>query len=149
MVLQVPEYISNSQKRNLIGMIPWDHAQNRQPVTAQNIQGFRQYTFMQIQKEVEYSGSFVDKREVDFCFKNLVEELREHESYEGVDNMVKYFVRVNMNYQGGSMISGNNLEILHEFEVRIYPDSSPYKAQTPKAVEVKAPTEEEESKSLN
>ena len=75
---------------------------------------------MQIQKQIEYSNSFTDFKEVEFNFKNLAEELRDHETYDGIDNFVKYFIKVQMNYQGGSMITGNDLEKLHEFTVRNY-----------------------------
>lgn len=75
---------------------------------------------MQMQKQVEYAGNFTNYHEVEFDFKKLDEELREHESYDGVNNYVKYFIKVQMNYQGGSMIAGNDLEVLHEFTVRNY-----------------------------
>ena len=54
-------------------------------------------------------GEFTDEKVIDFCFKNLDEELRDHETYNGIGNFVKYFVRVDMKYDGGSMISGNDL----------------------------------------
>ena len=73
---------------------------------------------MQIQKQVEYSGEFNDLKELDFHFKNLEEELRDHESYNGVDNFIKYFLKIQMTYTGGSMIAGNNLEVLHEIIVK-------------------------------
>ena len=53
---------------------------------------------MQIQKQVEYSGNFTNYHEVEFNFANLDEELREHESYDGIGNFVKYFIKVQMNY---------------------------------------------------
>jgi hypothetical protein len=53
---------------------------------------------MQIQKEVDFPGEFSDSKTVTFCFKNLMEELRDHETYDGIDNFVKYFIRINMNY---------------------------------------------------
>ena len=93
---------------------------NRSEITAQNIMQYKQYTFMQIQKEVECSGEFTNLCELEFKFKNLDEELSEHESYNGIDNFTKYFIKVHMKYQGGSMISGNNLERLQEFEVKNY-----------------------------
>lgn len=65
-------------------------------------------------------GEFSGSKEVSFHFKNLEEELRDHETYDGVDNLVKYFIRVNMNYKGGSMIAGNELVVLKEFTVRNY-----------------------------
>ena len=73
---------------------------------------------MQIQKEVECSGEFNDFKSVEFCFKNLDDELSEHETYNGIDNFVKYFLKVSMTYQGGSMFAGNTLEKLHEIEVK-------------------------------
>ena len=75
---------------------------------------------MQIVKQVECGGSFTDQHEVKFCFENLEDELREHETFSGIDNFVKYFVKIQMNYQGGSMIAGNELEVLHEFVVKNY-----------------------------
>ena len=89
----------------------------RANVTAQNIQKYRQYTFLQIVKEIQCNGDFIDFLEVPFHFKNLDEELGEYESYDGIDNFVKYFVKVQMNYQGGSVIAGNDLEKLFEFKV--------------------------------
>ena len=73
---------------------------------------------MQIQKQVEYSGEFCNLKEVEFHFKNLDEELRDHETYNGVDNFIKYFLKIQMQYTGGSMIAGNNLEVLHEVIVK-------------------------------
>ena len=75
---------------------------------------------MQIVKQVECGGSFTDLHEVKFCFESLDDELREHETFSGIDNFVKYFIKVQMNYQGGSMIAGNELEVLHEFVVKNY-----------------------------
>jgi len=49
---------------------------------------------MQIQKQIEYSGEFNDFKEMDFVFKNLDEELRDHETYNGVDNFIKYFLKI-------------------------------------------------------
>jgi hypothetical protein len=69
---------------------------------------------------VECSGSFNDFIELEFKFKDLDEELSDHETYNGIDNFTKYFIKVHMKYQSGSVISGNNLEKLHEFEVRNY-----------------------------
>ena len=43
-----------------------------------------------------------------------------HETYNGIDNFIKYFIKVHMTYQGGSILSGNNLEQLFEFEVKNY-----------------------------
>ena len=91
---------------------------NRANITAQNIAKYKQYTFMQIQKQVEYAGEFNDLKELEFNFKNLEEELRDHETYNGVDNFIKYFLKIQMTYTGGSMIAGNNLEVLHELIVK-------------------------------
>ena len=57
---------------------------------------------------------------MEFCFKNLDDELSEHETYNGIDNFVKYFLKVSMTYQGGSMYAGNTLEKLHVIEVKNY-----------------------------
>ena len=81
---------------------------------------YKQYTFMQIQKEIECSGQFNDFIELEFKFKDLDEELSDHETYNGIDNFTKYFIKVHMKYQSGSIVSGSNLEKLHEFEVRNY-----------------------------
>ena len=66
----------------------------RKPVTAANISCYRQYTFMQIQKEVEMAGSFQDFKEIEFNFLKLESELSEHETYNGIDNFIKYFIKV-------------------------------------------------------
>jgi len=94
--------------------------EKRSDITAQNISKYRQYTFMQIQKEVECANDFTNYKELDFRFKNLEEELNAHETYNGIDNFIKYFIKVHMTYQGGSILSGNNLEQLFEFEVKNY-----------------------------
>ena len=86
---------------------------------------------MQIQKQVEYSGSFSDKHEVSFEFKNLEDELREQETYDGIDNFVRYFIKVQMNYQGGSIISGSDLEVLREFTVKNYYNREAVKIERP------------------
>lgn len=57
-------------------------------------------------------------KEIEFNFKNLEEELRDHETYNGIDNFIKYFLKIQMTYTGGSMIAGNNLEVLHEVIVK-------------------------------
>ena len=75
---------------------------------------------MQIQKEVECSSEFTNFKELEFRFKNLDEELNDHETYNGIDNFIKYFIKVHMTYQGGSIVSGNTLEKLFEFEVKNY-----------------------------
>lgn len=49
--------------------------ENRSEITAKNISYYKQYTFMQIQKQVEFSGEFVNIKELEFNFKNLEEEL--------------------------------------------------------------------------
>lgn len=90
----------------------------RSEITAQSISQYRQYTFMQIQKEVAIPGDFVDHAEIEFHFKKLDEELSEHETYNGVGNFIKYFIKVHMDYQGGSIVSGNVLEKLHEIKVK-------------------------------
>ena len=54
---------------------------------------YKQYTFMQIQKEIECSGQFNDFIELEFKFKDLDEELSDHETYNGIDNFTKYFIR--------------------------------------------------------
>lgn len=114
MILQIPEYVSSKNSEGMVVKLD----QKRANITAQNIAKYKQYTFMQIQKQVEYSGEFCNLKEVDFNFKNLEEELREHETYNGVDNFIKYFLKIQMNYTGGSMIAGNNLEVLHEVTVK-------------------------------
>ena len=63
-------------------------------------------------------GEFSDNFEVEFHFKKLDEELSEHETYDGIGNFVKYFIKVHMDYQGGSILSGNVLEYLHEIKVK-------------------------------
>ena len=73
---------------------------------------------MQIQKEIEYAGEFSDFKEVEFEFKKLDEELSQQETYNGVDNFVKYFIKVSMSYQGGSLLAGSELEKLHEITVK-------------------------------
>ena len=73
---------------------------------------------MQIQKEVEQAGNFQDFKEIEFNFLKLESELSEHESYSGIDNYIKYFVKVQMNYQGGSIVSGNELIKLQEITVK-------------------------------
>ena len=73
---------------------------------------------MQIVKQIDFLGSFTGLHEIKFNFENLEDELREHESFSGIDNFVKYFVKVEMNYQGGSLLAGNELEVLHEFTVK-------------------------------
>lgn len=73
---------------------------------------------MQIQKEIEYAGEFSDFKEIEFEFKKLDEELSQHETYNGVDNFVKYFIKVSMNYSGGSLLAGSELEKLHEITVK-------------------------------
>ena len=62
----------------------------------------------------------MDFKEIEFSFKKLEEELSEHETYDGIDNFVKYFIKVHMVYQGGSLLAGNNLEKLHEIKVKNY-----------------------------
>jgi len=118
MILQVPDYMKSTQM-NSAGMIK-EINYELGDIDTKNISQFRQYVFMQIQKEAEFSGEFTDKKTIEFSFKNLEDELKDHETYNGIDNFVKYFIRVNMNYEGGSMFSGNNLEILQEFEVKNY-----------------------------
>lgn len=104
-------------KTNESGMIK-NFKKETSEITAQNIGQFRQYIFMQIQKEVDSAGDFQDFKEVSFEFKNLDEEFKDHETYNGVDNFIKYFIKVQMTYQGGSIISGNELEKLHEIKVK-------------------------------
>ena len=43
-------------------------------------------------------GEFADNFEVEFHFKKLDEELSEHETYDGIGNFVKYFIKVHMDY---------------------------------------------------
>lgn len=118
MILQIPEHTVANQK-NTQGMnIGLD--EKRSEITAQNVSKYRQYTFMQIQKEIECSSDFTNFKELEFRFKNLDEELNDHETYNGIDNFVKYFIKVHMTYQGGSIVSGNTLEKLFEFEVKNY-----------------------------
>lgn len=90
MILQSPEqtYKKNSEGM-LINLDP-----KRSEITAQSIQKYRQYTFMQIQKQIEYSGEFNDSKEVEFSFKNLDQEFSDHETYDGIDNFVKYFIKI-------------------------------------------------------
>jgi hypothetical protein len=71
-----------------------------------------------MQKEVQMPGEFTDHTEVEFHFKKLEEELGEHETYDGIGNFVKYFIKVSMQYQGGSYLSGNTCEKLHEITVK-------------------------------
>lgn len=92
MVLQLPNYAATNTSQGF--MNPEYLNEARSDITAQNISKYRQYTFMQIQKQVEYSGNFSDEKEVEFAFKNLDEELRDHESYDGIDSFVKYFIKV-------------------------------------------------------
>jgi hypothetical protein len=63
-------------------------------------------------------GEFIDNTEVEFHFKKLEEELGEHETYDGIGNFVKYFIKVSMQYQGGSILTGNTVEKLHEITVK-------------------------------
>lgn len=114
MILQIPEHVSYKNSQGMV--IKLD--KNRQQITAGNIAKYKQYTFMQIQKQVEYSGEFSNFKEIEFNFKNLEEELRDHETYNGIDNFIKYFLKIQMTYTGGSMIAGNNLEVLHEVTVK-------------------------------
>lgn len=44
--------------------------------------------------------------------------MSEHETYNGIDNFIKYFIKVSMTYKGGSMFAGDTLEKLHEVEVK-------------------------------
>ena len=90
---------------------------------------------MQIQKEVAIPGNFVDNAEIEFHFKKLDEELSEHETYNGIGNFVKYFIKVHMQYQGGSIVSGNTLEKLHEIKVKNHYNE---RAAKPKLEEIKA-----------
>ena len=69
---------------------------------------------------MECSSEFTNFKELEFRFKNLDEELNDHETYNGIDNFIKYFIKVQMTYKGGSIVSGNQLEKLFEFEVRNY-----------------------------
>ena len=69
---------------------------------------------------MECSSDFTNFKELEFRFKNLDEELNDHETYNGIDNFIKYFIKVHMTYQGGSIVSGNTLEKLFEFEVKNY-----------------------------
>lgn len=104
-------------KHNSAGMIT-NYKKQKSEITAQNIALYRQYTFMQIQKEVESATSFQDYKEVAFEFLKLEDELKEHETYNGVDNFIKYFIKVEMTYQGGSLVAGNQLTKLHEITVK-------------------------------
>ena len=118
MVLQLTG-VQGAMRLNECGMVK-DLDPDRSTITAQNISKYNQYTFIQMQKEVECSGSFNNFKELEFKFSNLEDELNQYETYNGIDNFVKYFIKVQMSYQGGSMISGSLLEILHEFEVKNY-----------------------------
>lgn len=73
---------------------------------------------MQIQKVAELPGEFQDFKEIEFEFLKLEDELKEHESYDGIDNFIKYFIKVNMTYQGGSLVAGSDLEKLFEIKVK-------------------------------
>jgi hypothetical protein len=116
MILQALPHTSRHQT-NQAGMIK-DYKASKSEITAQNIQHFRQYTFMQIQKEAEKPGEFQDFKEIEFEFLKLEDELKEHESYDGIDNFIKYFIKINMTYQGGSLVAGKELERLHEIKVK-------------------------------
>lgn len=139
MILQLPQY--GMIKRNEDGVV-MNLNEKRSEITAQNISTYRQYTFMQIQKEVECAGEFNDYKELEFNFKKLDEELSEHETYNGVDNFIKYFIKVHMIYQGGSLVTGNNLEKLHEIVVKNHHASRNAKK---KAEEMKFAEEPEEA----
>lgn len=73
---------------------------------------------MQIQKEVESANSFSDYKEIEFEFRKLEEELKDHETYNGIDNFIKYFIKIQMTYQGGSLVAGSELEKLYEIKVK-------------------------------
>lgn len=91
---------------------------NQIEISESTLSAYRQYTFMQIQKEIEYSSEFSDFKECEFHFKALDEELRDHETYNGIDNYIKYFIKVQMTYEGGSLLAGSTLEKLHEIVVK-------------------------------
>jgi len=116
MILQL-QPTAGAMGKNEDGMVT-NYNSSRSEITAANIGAYRQYTFMQIQKVVENAGEFTDFFEVDFTFLKLDEELKEHETYNGIDNFIKYFIKVSMNYEGGSLVAGRELEKLHEIVVK-------------------------------
>lgn len=73
----------------------------------------RQYTFMQMTREVEFQGTFDDEFTACFNFKNM--ELSQ-DTYNGISMELNYYLKVEMVYQGNLM--KYTMEAVKSFIVR-------------------------------